>query len=61
MSEIGRPRPVLEARSKVDGTADYVINHVRSRMLQAAIVRSTRSLPGSTPTRPGPAQACIPC
>ena len=42
MSEIGRPRPVLEARSKVDGTADYVINHVRSRMLQAAIVRSTQ-------------------
>jgi CO/xanthine dehydrogenase Mo-binding subunit len=42
VSEIGRPRPVLEARSKVDDTADYVINHVRSRMLQAAIVRSTQ-------------------
>lgn len=41
MTEIGRSRPVLEARSKVDGTADYVINHVRHRMLHAAIVRST--------------------
>ncbi len=41
MSEVGRSRPVLEARSKVDGTADYVINHVRHRMLHAAIVRST--------------------
>ncbi len=42
MSEIGRSRPVLEARSKVDGTADYVINHFRHRMLHAAIVRSTQ-------------------
>jgi CO/xanthine dehydrogenase Mo-binding subunit len=41
MTRIARSRPVLEARSKVDGTADYVINHVRHRLLHAALVRST--------------------
>jgi CO/xanthine dehydrogenase Mo-binding subunit len=40
-NEVGRSRPVLEARSKVEGSADYVVNHVRPRMLHGAILRST--------------------
>jgi len=40
-NEVGRSRPVLEARSKVDGSVDYVVNHVRARMLHGAILRST--------------------
>lgn len=41
-NEVGRSRPVLEARSKVDGSADYVVNHTRHRMLHGAILRSTQ-------------------
>jgi CO/xanthine dehydrogenase Mo-binding subunit len=40
-NEVGRSRPVLEARSKVDGSVDYVLNHIRPRMLHGAILRST--------------------
>lgn len=40
--QVGRSRPVLEARAKVDGTADYTVNHARPRMLHGVIVRSTQ-------------------